>query len=85
MAMMTKKTLHRLIDELPQRELAAAARYLAYLRDLGDPLLRELWATPFDDEPTTREEDEGVADAWQEYLRGEARLWEDVRNELARD
>ena len=63
--------------------LVGAERYLAPLRD--DYMLRVLMAAPYDDEPTTPEEDEGAEEAWQEYLRGEARLWEEVREELARD
>ena len=82
--MAVKDKLHQLVDELPDSEVHAAERFLAYLRDVGsDPFLRMLAEAPVDDEPTTAEEDEGAAEAWQEYLRGEARPWEEVRKELA--
>ena len=81
--MTTKDELHRLVDELPQKELHGAKRFLEYLRNMGDPFLRALSEAPEDDEPTTPEEDEGAEEARQEYLRGEARPWEDVREELA--
>lgn len=82
----TREGLHRLIDELPEGEWHAAARYLAYLRDVGsDPFLRALMAAPEDDEPTTPEEDREAEEGWQEYLRGEARPWEEVCKELARE
>lgn len=81
--MTIKDELHRLVDELQTRELHGAKRYLEYLRNMGDPVLRTLMEAPEDDEPTTPEEDKGAEEAWQEYLRGEARPWEDVREELA--
>ena len=81
--MTIKDELHRLVDELPQRELHGAKRFLEYLRNMGDPLLQALMEAPEDEEPTTPEEDEGAKEAWREYLRGEARPWEDVREELA--
>ncbi len=83
--MTIKDELHRLVDELPQRELHGAKRFLEYLRNMSDPVLRALMEAPEDDEPTTPEEDEGAHEAWQEYLRGEARPWEDVRKELANE
>ena len=83
--MTTKDELYRLVDELPEQELHAAKRFLEYLHNQGDPLLQALMAAPYDDEPTTPEEDKGAEEAWQEYLRGEARPWQDVRNELEKE
>jgi hypothetical protein len=78
-----KEELHRLIDELPENELHAALRFLEYLRDMGaDPLMQALMASPDDDDPDTPEERKEAAEAWQEYLRGQARPWEEVRREL---
>ena len=81
--MKSKEDLHRLVDELPESEFNAAGRYLEYLRNLRDPFLRTLMEAPVDNEPTTLEEEKGAEEAWQEYLRGEARPWEEVRMELA--
>ena len=78
----TKADLRRLVGQLPESELEAALRYLEYLRDTADPLLRALMQAPEDDEPTTPQEDAEAEEAWQEYLRGEARPWEEVRKEL---
>ena len=75
--MPVKEDLHLLIDELP-----VAKRYLEYLRNMGDPLVRALMEAPEDDEPTTPEEDKLAEEAWQEYLGGKARPWEDVRDDL---
>ena len=38
--MSARDSLHRLIDELPESELAAAERFLHYLRATTDPVLR---------------------------------------------
>ena len=47
--MKTKDELHTLVDQLPERELEAAGRYLEYLRDIHDPVLRAFLAAPEDD------------------------------------
>ena len=38
--------LHRLVDHLPEAEVHAAARYLEYLSERGDPLVRIGMAAP---------------------------------------
>lgn len=80
--MTIKDELYRLVDELPEGEWHAAKRYLEHLRNMGGPLLQALMAAPYDDEPTTPEEDKGAAEAWQEYLRGEAISAEEAKREL---
>ena len=80
--MTTKESLRRLVNELPESELDAARRYLEYLRDTADPLMRKLLEAPKDDEPTTPEEDEAVEEAWREYLRGEFVSAEEAKREL---
>ena len=77
--MTIKEDLHRLVDELPKKELPVAKRYLEYLRNMGDPVLRSFMEAPEDDE----EETAMIEEARREYLRGEARPWEEVREELA--
>jgi hypothetical protein len=84
--MTIKDDLHRLVDTLPEQELHAALRYMEYLHDVGsDELVGALLEAPEDDEPITTEEAEGADEAWQEYLRGEARPWEEVRKELGHE
>ena len=81
--MTIKEDLHRLVDELPKKELPVAHRYLEYLRNMGDPVLRAFLEAPEDDEEETEDETAVIEEARQEYLRGEARPWEEVREELA--
>ena len=56
--MTIKEDLHRLVDELPKKELPVAKRYLEYLRNMGDPALRVMLEAPEDDEPSDDPEDE---------------------------
>jgi hypothetical protein len=78
-----KERLHRLVDELPDSELHAAARYLEYLRSMGgDPLLRTLMEAPLDDEPETDEERAAVAEAREALARGEVVSDEELKREL---
>jgi hypothetical protein len=80
--MAARDSLHRLIDELPESELAAAERFLHYLRATADPVLRALLEAPLDDEPETDEERQAVHEAREERARGEVRTLEEVRREL---
>ena len=80
--MSARDSLHRLIDELPESELAAAERFLHYLRAAADPVLRTLLEAPLDDEPETEEERQAVQEGREELARGEVRTLEAVRREL---
>lgn len=82
--MPTRDSLHRLIDELPESELAAAERFLRYLHATADPVLRALLEAPPDDEPETGEERRLVQEAREDLARGEVRTLEEVRRELGR-
>ena len=67
--MPTGDGLRRLLDELPESELYAAWRYLKYLRDTADPVLRAFLEAPEDDEPETEEERAAVEEAREEPTR----------------
>jgi hypothetical protein len=83
--MSDKATLHQLIEELPDSELVAAERFLAYLRDMADPVRRALLTAPWDDEPETEEERQAVQEAREQLARGEtipdADLWRRLGHE----
>ncbi len=80
--MVTRDYIYRLIEQVSEDDLPAAARYLEYLRDISDPCLRALANTPIDDEPETLEEAAAVAEAKEALDRGEARSLDEVRAEL---
>ena len=80
--MTTKATLHQLIEALPESELVAAERFLAYLRDMADPIRRALLTSPWDDEPETETERQAVQKARDELAQGDVYPLDEVRREL---
>ncbi len=79
--MTTRATLHQIIEALPESELVAAERFLAYLRDMADPVRRTLLTAPWDDEPETEDERQAVQEARNELARGEVYPLDEVRRE----
>jgi hypothetical protein len=81
--MTTKSRLHHLVDELSESEVAAAERYLEYLRLVGrDPVLHALLTAPEDDEPETDTERAAVAEGAEDLHHGRAHTLDEVRREL---
>jgi hypothetical protein len=73
-----RQRLIRLVQELPDSELTAAERYLTYLRNMGDPLVRTIAASPYDDEPVTPEEQASVQRAMEDIAAGRVIPHEEV-------
>lgn len=80
--MTTKEVLRRLVDELPADELPAARRFLEYLRDRGDPVLRAFLDAPEDKEPLSPEEEAALAEAEAERRQGAGVPWAEVRRSI---
>jgi hypothetical protein len=59
--------LHRLLDQIPDSEIATAHRFL---RTLVDPVMLSLLNAPFDDEPVTDSERAAVETARREAGTG---------------
>ena len=79
MMVVTKQDLHQLIEEIPEEELQAAAKYLTRLRDLAnDPVYQAFMNAPLDDEPVTPEERRLIDEAKAEVARGEVVSWEEA-------
>ena len=79
----TRDELHRLVDALPDEDLADAGRYLASLQSGADDMLT--WVldnAPVDDEPTTPEEEALVEEARQEVRCGETISAEEAKRLL---
>ncbi len=76
----TRDALHRLIDALPEQDLASARRAI---EQLADPFLLALANAPYDDEAESEEERAAVAEAVDDVAHGRTRPWADVRRELA--
>jgi hypothetical protein len=79
---MTRAKLHRLVDELPDESLDAAAVLLERARD---PMIAALEAAPQDDEPLSPDERAAGDEGWAEHRRGETVALDDIRAELETD
>lgn len=80
--MAPKERLHELIDRLPEEELHAAERYLTYLQEQGDPLLRRLLQAPLDDEQETEGERQAVAEAYEDLQADRVHSLGEVKRDL---
>ncbi len=66
-----RENIHELVDKLSDDELDTAKRLLERLHDdNADPMLVALAAAPYDDEPSSLEEDASCKDAWNERHEG---------------
>ena len=89
--MVVKQSLHQLVEELPEQELATAIRFLQYLKDVGsepyetymegapsEPFAEAMVADREDLPALVTEETEqlSVADAWQKYLSAKPDPWD---------
>lgn len=77
---MTRADLHRLVDNLPDISVNAAATLLQ--RASADPVLAVHLLTPVDDEPLTADDERDIAEAKMGLARGEGIPWEQVKAEL---
>ncbi len=83
MSTVTKETLYRLVDVLPESEIGTAARVLEALSVLGaDEPHYTLETAPLDDEPEGEEERVAVAEARDELTRGERILASTIYREI---
>lgn len=77
---MTREALHQLIDRLPEDEIAAAQRYLAYLATSA--AFRATLSAPPDDEPVTTGDTEAIARARRDIKAGRVVSHEDLLREF---
>ena len=80
--MLPKERLHELVERLPEEEFHAAERYLTYLQEQGDPLLRRLLQAPLDDEAEADDEQAAVEEARGDLQGGRVHTLADVRSDL---
>jgi hypothetical protein len=65
---MRRRTLHELVDRIPERDLSAAQRFLEYLA--VNPACRAALSAPPDDEPVTESDAAAIAQAQEELRTG---------------
>ena len=80
--MSSRASLHRLIDDLPETEIARAKRVLEALRETAERPLYTLESAPEDDEPETPEEAAAVAESWREHKEGKSLTTQELKREL---
>ena len=75
-----RQALHALVEELPERELEPARRFLKYLRQQPADSLRLLLDTaPVDDEPVTEDDLAAIREGLEEHAHGETVPHEEVK------
>ncbi|MCA9845086.1 MAG: hypothetical protein KC482_18180 [Dehalococcoidia bacterium] len=73
------------VSRLPARELHAALRYVQFLEEESDPVLRAIRNAPIDDEEETEEERRLVEEGMEDVRAGRVRPWAEVREQLDLD
>jgi hypothetical protein len=82
--MAARQSLHKLVDALPEQDVATAARVLEALSLPLDPVERSLRMAPIDDEPDDDDLDGGLTEARQQALDGEVVSHEEILREFGR-
>ncbi len=77
-----REELHKLVDELTDRDLYTAKRYLAYMRSTRDPRILKLVETPYDDEVLSEEDIAALDEAWADVSAGRVVTMAAVEGEL---
>ena len=77
-----KERLYSLIDRLPEQEIEAAQRYLEFLCECEDPVLRARRSAPDVEEPFSQEEQQGVEEALRDFDAGNRVPHAQIRGDL---
>lgn len=80
--MISRDSLHRLVDNLPESEIPRAERVLQALKETAETPLYSLDDAPEDDESETSQEASAVAEAWRDHAEGKGFTTEELRREL---
>ena len=77
-----RQEIKDLIDGLPDYELHAVKRFIQYVRDVDDPVLRSLIEAPWDDEPVTEEDVAAFTETDEDFRTGNVFTQEEIEKEL---
>jgi hypothetical protein len=80
--MTSRDSLHRLVDDLPETEIARAERLLEALKEAAAPPRYTLETAPEDDEAETPEEAAAVSEAWRDHRDGKSLTTEELKRVL---
>ena len=78
--MMSRDTLHHLVDRIPEEELPAAKRFLEYLA--VSPAYRAALSAALDDEPVTEADVIAIGRARDEVLTGKVISHDEILREF---
>lgn len=77
-----KERLYRLVDQIPEGEVHTAERFLEYLANSDDALLRALMNAPEDDEPLTDADREALEEGRRALDAGDVVSHEELRKAI---
>ena len=77
----SRQEIKDLIDGLPDLELHAVKRFIQYIRDMDDPVLRIMAEAPWDDEPVTEEDLEAIEESNRDIAAGRVISHQDLKTE----
>ena len=78
----TRQELKDLIDCVPTDELIVVKRYIQYVIDMQDPVLRSLLDAPVDDEPTSESDLAMLQEAREDIAAGRLTPAKELYREL---
>ena len=78
----TRQKLKDLIDCVPDDELIVVKRYVQYIVDMQDPVLKSLLDAPVDDEPLTESDISALQEAREDIAAGRVTLAKELYREL---
>ena len=78
----TRQELKDLIDCVPTDELIVVKRYIQYVVDMQDPVLRSLLDAPVDDEPTSESDVAMLQEAREDIAAGRLTPAKELYREL---
>ena len=78
----SRQEIKDLIDGLPVLELHAVKRFIQYIRDMDDPVLRIMAEAPWDDEPVTEEDIAAFTETDEDFRTGNVFTQEEIEKEL---
>ena len=78
----TREEVKNLIDCVPTDELLVVKRYVQYVIEMQDPVLRSLMDAPVDDEPLTDEDIAAIKEGEDDIAAGRLIPTEELYKEL---
>ena len=78
----TRRRIVRLVERLPEADLAAAGRYIESLVGSGDRLVRTLMEAPEEEEELSAEGRQLIEEGLEDLRAGRTHSFEEVKKEL---